>query len=92
MVVIAAAACGALAHRDAAADTLLIDGLNQAQSTAGERPSRAMTMDKVAATWGAPVNKVAAVGKPPITRWEYNAFSVYFENDHVIHSVLKHGT
>jgi len=28
-----------------------------------------------------------AVGKPPITRWDYREFSVYFEYDHVIDSV-----
>ncbi len=26
--------------------------------------------------------------QPPITRWDYDAFSVYFENDHVIHAVV----
>jgi hypothetical protein len=28
------------------------------------------------------------VGKPPISRWEYPGFIVYFESDHVIHSVV----
>lgn len=32
----------------------------------------------------------APVGKPPITRWDYREFSVYFEYDHVIDSVLHH--
>ena len=27
------------------------------------------------------------VGKPPITRWDYREFSVYFEYDHVLNSV-----
>ena len=31
-----------------------------------------------------------AVGHPPITRWDYRSFSVYFEYDHVINSVLHH--
>ena len=26
-------------------------------------------------------------GKPPITRWDYDGFSVYFEHQHVIHAV-----
>lgn len=30
------------------------------------------------------------VGQPPITRWDYRSFSVYFEYDHVIDSVLHH--
>jgi len=28
------------------------------------------------------------VGKPPISRWEYPGFVVYFEHEHVIHSVV----
>ncbi|MGL4318729.1 MAG: phosphodiesterase [Pseudomonas sp.] len=32
----------------------------------------------------------APVGQPPITRWDYRTFSVYFEYDHVIDSVLHH--
>ena len=31
-----------------------------------------------------------AVGQPPNTRWDYRSFSVYFEYDHVINSVLHH--
>ena len=30
------------------------------------------------------------VGQPPITRWDYREFSVYFEYDHVINSVRQH--
>ena len=30
------------------------------------------------------------VGQPPITRWDYRDFSVYFEYDHVINSVRHH--
>ncbi|MGG2397203.1 phosphodiesterase [Pseudomonas sp. SH1-B] len=30
------------------------------------------------------------VGQPPITRWDYREFSVYFEYDHVINSVRHH--
>ena len=51
-------------------------------------PTRGMTMDQVAAKFGAPVAKVPAVGKPPISRWEYPGFVVYFEHEHVIHSVI----
>ena len=80
----------ALAAAGAArADTLIVEGLDQAQATAGERPARGMTMDKVAAKWGAPAAKDAAVGQPPITRWEYPGFVVFFEYDHVIHAVTR---
>ena len=74
----------------ARADTLIMQGLEQAQQTAAQRPTRGMTMDKVASKWGAPATKDAAVGKPPITRWEYPEFVVFFEYDHVIHAVARH--
>ena len=51
-------------------------------------PTRGMTMDQVMTKFGAPVTKVPAVGKPPISRWEYPGFVVYFEREHVIHSVV----
>ena len=51
-------------------------------------PARGMSMNEVAAKFGAPVNKVPAVGKPPISRWEYPGFVVYFEHERVIHSVV----
>jgi outer membrane protein assembly factor BamE (lipoprotein component of BamABCDE complex) len=51
-------------------------------------PRRGMSMDQVASKFGAPVTKVPAVGKPAISRWEYPGYVVYFENDHVIHSVV----
>ncbi len=51
-------------------------------------PGRGMTMEQVSTKFGAPVSKTPAVGKPPISRWEYPGFVVYFENDHVIHSVV----
>ena len=52
------------------------------------RPSRGMTMQKVEAKFGAPAERHAAVGTPAITRWDYQNFSVFFENDRVIHAVV----
>lgn len=51
------------------------------------RPTRGMSMEKVEATFGAPTHRVPAVGEPPISRWEYAGFVVYFEHRLVIHSV-----
>jgi hypothetical protein len=59
---------------------------NPPAATAG-RPTRGMSMDRVEATYGAPTRKVAPVGQPPIERWEYPGFTVYFEYRKVIHSV-----
>ena len=54
-----------------------------------QTPARGMTMGKVEAAFGVPTQRVAAVGQPPITRWEYPGFVVYFEHQHVIHSVVR---
>jgi hypothetical protein len=51
-------------------------------------PTRGMTMNQVSTKFGEPVTKVPPVGRPAISRWEYPGFVVYFENDHVIHSVV----
>ncbi len=52
-----------------------------------ERPRRGMSMQTVEARYGAPAKRLDAVGQPPITRWEYPGFVVYFENQIVIHAV-----
>jgi len=63
-----------------------------AMLTGGDRPARGMTMQKVQADWGQPAMRRAPVGEPPITRWEYPEFVVYFEHNRVIHAVLKRGS
>ncbi|HEX6992846.1 MAG TPA: hypothetical protein VF339_01735 [Gammaproteobacteria bacterium] len=79
----------AFAAPSAIGDVLLIDGVEAAARTASERPTRGMTMARVESRFGAPITKEAPVGDPPITRWEYPDFIVYFEYEHVIHSVVR---
>lgn len=71
------------------ADTLLIEGVDAAQSTATERPARGSSMASVEARFGPPATRSSAVGQPPITRWDYANFAVFFEYDHVVHSVRR---
>ena len=52
-------------------------------------PSRGMTMQAVESAFGKPNRRVPAIGDPPISRWEYNGFIVYFEDDRVLHSVIS---
>lgn len=62
-----------------------------AESTADQpaaMPVKGMTMTAVEQHYGAPVDKKSPVGEPPITRWIYDTFTVYFEHQHVIHSVI----
>lgn len=51
-------------------------------------PARGMSMEKVEAQFGAPAERLPAVGEPPITRWKYPGFEVYFEHRLVIHTVV----
>ena len=71
----------------ASAETVKIDG-GMARSDDG-RPSRGMTQASVESKYGSPVSVNAPVGDPPISRWEYADFVVFFEYDRVIHAVVK---
>jgi hypothetical protein len=69
------------------AQNLEMEGMNPADD--GARPSRGMTTERVEQKFGAPESKVAPVGDPPISRWEYPGYIVYFEYDRVIHAVAR---
>lgn len=75
----------------AAAETVIIPIGQQAEELSNlERPQTGETQAKVRARFGEPLTTKPAVGKPPISSWEYKDFIVYFEHDHVIRTVLKH--
>lgn len=72
-------------------DVLLIDKIQNAPVNSPEgimRPSRGMTMEQVKAMYGEPVKAHPWVGEPPITRWDYPEYSVFFEHQYVLESVL----
>lgn len=64
-------------------------GQQSAGNQAIEKPDRGISKDRVRAKFGEPLNMKPAVGEPPISSWEYPEFQVYFEYEHVLHSVLK---
>ena len=76
-----------LASGLAGAETIAVDNGIAVKQPDVPTPTRGMTMDQVASKFGAPANKVPAVGKPPISRWEYPGFIVYFESQYVIDTV-----
>lgn len=83
---------GVLTALPCLADTLLIERVQAGSSVA--LPNRGNSMSQVEAQFGAPQQKFAPVGggsnrTPPITRWQYEKFSVYFENSHVVDAVLS---
>lgn len=57
--------------------------------TPAARPVRGQSKRKIKSLFGEPDMQHEAKGKPPIERWDYNEFSVYFESNVVIHTVIK---
>ncbi|WP_101759596.1 phosphodiesterase [Oceanicoccus sp. KOV_DT_Chl] len=55
-----------------------------------QRPRLGQSRTDVKTQFGAPLASHEPKGEPKIIRWDYQDFSVYFENEAVIHSVLKH--
>jgi len=72
----------------ASADILLIEKVRERM--ARDLPDNGLRMTEVEQQYGQPQGKMAAVGDPPITRWEYAEYTVFFEYDVVIESVLHH--
>lgn len=54
------------------------------------RPVQGMTMASVEKKFGQPQQKSDPVGEPPITKWTYPDYVVFFEHNLVIHSVVPH--
>lgn len=73
------------------ADTIVVDDQVQVRDSGIDTPKRGITMSQVESKFGAPTTKHDAVGAPPITRWDYANFSVFFEHDRVIHAVVTVG-
>lgn len=71
------------------AEVLLLDSVDQVTATERSRPARGMSMRSVESEFGAPNQRRSAVGEPPISRWEYPGFVVFFEHQYVIHAVVR---
>jgi hypothetical protein len=94
--ILAALLCGCAVAGSALADTVVVNDQVQVRNSQVERPKRGLTMGEVEKHFGAPVTRHPAVGgesphHPPITRWDYNGFSVFFERDRVVDSVVTGG-
>ncbi len=53
-------------------------------------PLRGSSMKQVREQHDEPMQIESAVGTPPITRWHYPYFTVYFEGSFVLHAVKNH--
>lgn len=56
--------------------------------TSDSAPVRGMTKQQVESTFGSPQAISGPVGTPAIYRWDYTDYSVFFEHNYVIHSVV----
>jgi hypothetical protein len=89
--ILAALLLGCALAGTASAETIVVNDQVQVAPSQIERPKRGSTMGDVEKHFGAPVNRHPTVGEPPITRWDYNGFSVVFERDRVIDAVVTSG-
>jgi hypothetical protein len=90
------AACVLAPAGAAVAETLVVNDQVQVAPSDVQAPHRGATMKAVEQQFGAPAERHAAVGgassaQPPITRWDYARFSVFFEKDRVVHTVVRGG-
>ena len=58
-------------------------------SLAADVPQRGMSQSQVRAQFSAPNQSKGPVGSPAITRWDYDGFTVYFENNTTLHTVVN---
>lgn len=80
----------------AAADTQVsqtLPGVTAVAPLPAVLPHRGQSMQAISKQYGEPRIRHAAAGgdtplHPPITRWDYDGFSVYFEHTHVITTVV----
>jgi len=73
----------------ACADVLIIDEVRQVEKM--DLPENGQSKANIESKFGTPAQKHQAVGDPPISRWDYGDYSVYFEFDLVLFSVLHPG-
>ena len=62
----------------------------QQGSASLKMPTHGDKQAQVIQQFGEPSKRHASVGQPPISRWDYPGFSVYFEQSTVVNSVQIH--
>jgi len=70
------------------AETIVVPIGQQGGQQSTQRPSTGITKTQVKSQYGEPNGWRPAVGQPPISSWVYDGFTVYFEYERVIHTVL----
>ncbi|HLK71908.1 MAG TPA: hypothetical protein VKT19_08120 [Steroidobacteraceae bacterium] len=70
------------------AETVVVNDQLMVRQTEVPVPKQGMSMTQVQQHFGEPRERHPTVGTPPITRWDYDRFAVFFEKDLVIHAVV----
>lgn len=84
----AAAASAQNAYVETTRGTVLHVPADTHVNTPATLPDRSMSKAAVRRQFGPPERSFAPVGDPPITRWDYPGFRVFFEYDLVLHTVV----
>ncbi len=90
MVLLLCGAVWAQSESTVRKDVLLIDRVVKTSDRVV--PQRGLLKADVIQQFGEPDSRHDAVGDPPISHWVYSDFTVYFENEHVIHAVINKAT
>lgn len=72
----------------AQADVIKMPASSPQIVTSDAAPVRGMTKQQVESSYGSPMSASGPVGTPAIYRWDYPDYSVFFEHNYVIHSVV----
>lgn len=91
LTILSAVCAASLPATPAQAETLGVSA-KAPRRTAADLPGRGLSMAQVERRYGAPLEKLPTAGgdaprHPPINRWRYKGYTVYFERSRVIHSV-----
>jgi len=75
------------AQTSIAEDIRIPIGEQAKDQTPVDMPTKGMSKERVKALFGEPLEEIPAKGQPPISRWKYQEFTVYFDSNAVIHCV-----
>jgi len=78
-----------IGFQNAYAESIAVPVGQQGYNNSVDRPYNGLKKAEVQRKYGSPLSRNAAVGNPPISSWVYADYTVYFEYNVVIHSVLN---
>lgn len=78
----------ALSSASVSADVLTINTFQPEARPGDNLFVNGLSRQAVLARFGEPQERIAPVGQPPISRWVYETFTVYFEYDTALHAVV----